>query len=396
MPDHSSHNFPTTGNRESRRILIVRLGAMGDVVHGLPAVAALRELLPQIEIGWVIERRWMDLLGSPPGNSEAGLANLPRGRSVRQPLVDRIHVADTFAWRKKLLAPDTRRAFWALISELRRTRYDAAIDLQGSWKSALLTGLSGARMKVGFRQTREAGAGLFYNHRVSASGGHVIEQNLSLVTVLSELLGEPCAGDKKEIVTSPPRALLPERTEDEGWLETELAARGLAGRRFAVLNPGAGWGAKCWPAERYGEVARALAKLGLASLINYGPTEEALARAVETAASGAAVGISCTISQLVAITRKACLFVGGDTGPMHLAAALGIPLVALFGPTDPVRNGPYAARAVVLRHGSSVTDHSRHAAAEPGLLAIRAEQVIAAAHQLLGDNAEARKEGTVG
>jgi len=399
IPDHSLHSFPTTGNCGLRRILIVRLGAMGDVIHGLPVAAALRRLFSEIEIGWVVERRWIDLLGSPvvePGSAtDAGQESLPRERFARQPLVDRIHVADTFAWRKKPLARSTRRAFCALVSELRRTKYDAAIDLQGSWKSALLTGLSGAPLKVGFHQPRESGASAFYNRKVAASGRHVIEQNLSLLAGLSGLLGNAASAESTEFFVSSPRAVLPERVEDASWLETELGRRGLAGRHFAVINPGAGWGAKCWPAERYAEVARALAELGLFSLINYGPAEEALARTVEAAASGTALGISCTISQLTAIMRKARLFVGGDTGPMHLAAALCVPVVALFGPTDPARNGPYAARSVVLRHASSVTDHSRHAAAEPGLLAISTEQVVAAAHQLLGDNAEACKEETV-
>ena len=346
-------------------MLIVRLGAMGDVIHGLPVAAALRRSFPAVEIGWIIERRWKDLLG--------------------QPLVDRVHLADTFAWRKQPFANETRRQLFGLIWELRQARYDVAIDIQGAWKSALLTGLSGARLRLGFREPREAGAGIFSNRTVQAVGAHVIEQNLSLLAGL----------DQAESKLTPPQPVLPVRNEDEVWLDEELSRRGLAGRPFAVINPGAGWGAKCWPAERYGAVAQALAQLGLVSLINYGPAEEQLAREVEVAAAGSAVALSCTISQLIAVIRRARLFVGGDTGPMHLAAALDVPVVALFGPTDPARNGPYSARAVVLRHASSATDHTRRREPEAGLLAIETGEAIAAARQLLTGSAGTCKEETV-
>jgi heptosyltransferase-1 len=353
---------------------------MGDVIHGLPAAAALRAWFPGIELGWVIERRWADLLGSatPAINGEAPAT----ARSARQPLVDRIHLADTFTWRKHPLAPETRREFSRLLGNLRRLHYDAAVDLQGSWKSAVLAGLSGARLKLGFRSPREAGAGIFYNRKIAAAGRHVIEQNLSLAAGLARSLPvDP--GLIAQTMAAPPRVVLPERAEDERWVTAELAHHDLAGRPLAVINPGAGWGAKCWPAERFGQVARALAEWGLSSLINFGPNEQALAQTVEQTAAGAASPVSCTIGQLIALLRRAGLFVGGDTGPLHLAAALGVPVVALFGPTDPARNGPFAAPAVILRHASSLTDHARRAATEAGLLAIGVDEVVAAARHLL-------------
>jgi heptosyltransferase-1 len=152
---------------------------------------------------------------------------------------------------------------------------------------------------------------------------------------------------------------------------------------FAILNPGAGWGAKRWPAERYGQVAKELAKDGLCSLINYGPGEEELAVDVETASGGAAQRISCTISELIALTRRARLLIGGDTGPMHLAAALKIPVVAIFGPTNPARNGPFGTRSIVLRSASSLTDHTRRREPEQGLLEITVDEVVAASRKLL-------------
>jgi heptosyltransferase I len=155
---------------------------------------------------------------------------------------------------------------------------------------------------------------------------------------------------------------------------------------FAIVSPGAGWGAKQWPAERYAAVARELAVDGVHSLINYGPGEEALATAVESASAGAARKVSCSVAELIALTRHARLFIGGDTGPLHLAAALRIPVVAIFGPTNPARNGPIGTNAIVLRSPSSLTNHARLSDPEQGLLEISPGEVIAAARRLLQKN----------
>jgi heptosyltransferase-1 len=154
-------------------------------------------------------------------------------------------------------------------------------------------------------------------------------------------------------------------------------------RRLAIINPGAGWGAKCWPSESYGEVAKALADRGIAVMVNFGPEEEQLAQQVRDASGAVARPLSCSISELIALTRRASLFIGGDTGPMHLAAALGVPIVALFGPTRPERNGPYATRASVLRSPESVDNSSHTDRPDVGLHSIQPEQVIAAADELL-------------
>jgi heptosyltransferase-1 len=153
---------------------------------------------------------------------------------------------------------------------------------------------------------------------------------------------------------------------------------------FVILNPGAGWGAKQWPAERYGLVAKALAQLGVQSLINYGPREESLAQTAETASGGKARALSFSVGELLALTRRARLFIGGDTGPLHLAAALHIPVVALFGPTNPARNGPFRTKSIVLRNPASPTSLTHRNDPDPGLLAIQPDEVIAAALRLLG------------
>ena len=155
--------------------------------------------------------------------------------------------------------------------------------------------------------------------------------------------------------------------------------------RVVVIAPSAGWGAKEWPVERFGKVAARLSLAGLRVLVNADGSGNEKAEAVVRASGGAAVAVPCTIAELIALLRRASLFVGGDTGPMHLADALGVPVVALFGPTDPARNGPYgdAARVRVLRRGESVTDHRRHRETEIGLGRISVDEVMEAALELL-------------
>src|SRR5262249_8514253 len=158
------------------------------------------------------------------------------------------------------------------------------------------------------------------------------------------------------------------------WAESLVRDR----KPFAILNPGAGWGAKCWPAERYGIVANALKTHGVVSWVNVGPGESHLGAEVVACSNGAAQVVECSIPQLIALTRRAALFIGGDTGPMHLASALRIPAVAIFGPTDPIRNGPFNSPNIVLRHPASKRDHSRRAEPEQGLLTINVEEVVEA------------------
>jgi heptosyltransferase I len=180
------------------------------------------------------------------------------------------------------------------------------------------------------------------------------------------------------------QAELPRDPAAEQECDRRLNARGI--QTFALLNPGAGWGAKQWPAERYAQVATQLAEDGLKSLINFGPGEEDLAGAVEAASNGAAQTLTGSLTELIALTRRARLFIGGDTGPMHLAAALGVPVVAIFGPTDPARNGPFGTRSIVLRSALSSTSYHHTSRADQGLLEISSAQVLAAARQLLEEH----------
>ena len=354
---------PSAISPRLERLLVVRLSAMGDIIHTLPAVVALREALPNATIGWLIEERWAELLCT---------LRYPRSgkRSKERPLVDRVHTVNIAAWRRSLLSFDTWQQMAAGLSELRGVGYDAAIDFQGAVRSALLARLSRATTIFGDAQPRENAASMWYTRQIITEGTHVIEQALSLAQgVIQRLPGEtkvpfPCDCDAENRI---------------GEMVSDLNG-------FVILNPGAGWGAKHWPAERYGLVAKRLAEAGVHSLINFGPGEEELAEAVEAASEGTAHKISCSVSELIALTRHAKLFIGGDTGPMHLAAAMQVPVVGLFGPTNPARNGPFGTRSVILRSANSITTHARRREPEAGLLEIAPEEVVSAAHRLLGDS----------
>ena len=342
-------------------LLVVRLGAMGDVIHTLVAVSSLRSAFPNMRIGWIIEDRWSELLCA----ADSSLSG-PRG--PQRPVADFVHVVDTKRWRKSLLSRQTKREASRALSEVRDQHYEIAADFQGALKSAAIARISKANATFGFAQPREWPARIFYQYRVTARGAHVIEHYISLAEAV---VGKPLA---------PGTTVFPHDENADASIAKRIS--GLS-KNLAIINPGAGWGAKQWPAARYGEVARALSLAGLSPLINFGPNEHELAYEAHTASDGIAQPISCSISELIALVRQARLFIGGDTGPLHLAAALNVPVVAIFGPTNPARNGPYGTKSVVLRNSASKTSLSHTRAPDPGLLAITAGEVISAARELL-------------
>jgi heptosyltransferase I len=366
-----SASLDTNSERKIERMLIVRLSAMGDVIHTLPAVHALREAFPRAHIGWLMEERWAELLCAP-GSPRRGV------RSAMRPLVDEVHTVNLKAWGKSPFSISTLQRAATVWNDVRDAGYDVAVDLQGAMRSALLARFSGARAVYGAAETRESPASLWYTRKIVAHGRHVVEQNLSVAQALFE--------DRREMFPPDITRDLPRDPQAEERVGQRLAEQDISD--FAILNPGAGWGAKRWPAERYGEVALRLAAQGVRSILNYGPGEEELVRVAEAASRGTAQAMSCSvmrssITELIALTRRARLFIGGDTGPLHLAAALRVPVVAIYGPTDPARNGPFGTRRVVLRSAESVTSHARRNAADEGMLGIGSESVVAAAHKLL-------------
>jgi heptosyltransferase I len=363
----------SSGRNNLSRKLIVRLSAMGDVIHTLPAVQILREAFPQAHIGWLIEERWAELLCAP-GFTRRG------ARTAQRPLVDEVHSVDLKAWGKSPFSLSTLQKAATVWNDVRASQYELAIDLQGAIRSALLASYSGANTVYGATQPRESPASLWYTRKVITGGRHVIEQNVSLARAVIE--GCSIGPDRNSTEWC---VQLPRDPQAEARTETRLAELGIG--EFAILNPGAGWGAKRWPADRYGELARGLANRGISSIVNYGPGEQELACAVEQGSGGVAQPLRCSITELIALTRRARLFVGGDTGPLHLAAALRVPVVGIYGPTDPARNGPYGTQSVVLRSAESVTSHARREKADEGMLGLTTAEVLAAAERLIGDAA---------
>jgi heptosyltransferase-1 len=334
---------------------------MGDILHALPAVTALRQAHPNWVIDWVVEPRWQALL-TAPGNPRRGPA---------RPLVDRISLADTKAWRKQPFSLDTIYAVVLLRQQLRYSGYNAAIDFQGALRSALIGNFTGCRRHIGEAAPREYIARWIFDERVRTHGAHVIEQDVELACAI--------AGDSLRPVTP----MLPIDFAAELWCDNLLAH--AAGMPIALISPGAGWGAKRWPPACYASVAQGLIDRGFHVLVNCGPGEEPLAAFITQMTNGVARTLTPTLDQLIAVTRRITLCVAGDTGPLHLACALRRPVVGIYGPTDPSRNGPFGTRSRVLRSPDSVRDHSRRPEPEPGLLTIQPSEVLEAADELLAE-----------
>jgi heptosyltransferase-1 len=347
---------------------------MGDILHALPAVTALRLAHPGWIIDWVVEPRWRPLLAAP----EASV------RGPAMPVVDRLHFAATKDWRRTPFSVRTVKEIRALRRALRDCRYDAVIDLQGAMRSAVVARLAGCQRLIGEDAPRERAARRFFTERIATQGAHVIEQDMELASAI--------AGDD----LAPAVPWLPVDPDAERWCDEFLASAGshpeasLTGpadedQPIALLNPGAGWGAKRWPVERYAAVAQGLVQRGFRVVVNTGPGEMPLAQAIADATEGAAKPLTATLDELIALTRRIALCIAGDTGPLHLACALGRPVVGIYGPTDPSRNGPFGTRFKVLRNPDSRRDHRRLAEPEAGLLTIQPEAVLEAADALLAE-----------
>ena len=369
---------------------------MGDILHALPAVTALRMAHPDWVIDWVVEPRWRALLaaeqtiGKPgetpekhtsgakapafiaPFNARAeALAYQPINAQPQplQPLVDHLHFAATKEWRKAPFSRQTFREFMALRAALRGGEYDAVIDLQGAIRSALLARMAGCGRVIGEAEPRERAAHWLFTERVATRGAHVIEQDVELVSAI--------AGD----ALKPVQPWLPVDPAAEAWADEILPP--AESQPAVLINPGAGWGAKRWPAERYAAVAQGLVERGCRVLVNAGPGEEPLAEVIASQTGGAATPLACSLAQLIALTRRLALAVAGDTGPLHLACALGRPVVGIYGPTDPARNGPFGTKFKILRSPQSHRDHTRYQTPEAGLLTIQPGDVLRAARALL-------------
>lgn len=332
---------------------------MGDVLHALPAVTALHRLRPGISIGWVVDPRWAPLLA---------------GAGAPSPVVSRLHLAETKLWTRAPWSKATRHSVLTLRKDLRSLHYTSALDMQGTLRSAVLGRFAAAPAFTGYADPRERAAAWLYRQRLPRTGRHVVQQGAALLGAALGMALEPAL-----------EVELPRQPEAEQWSESTVA-RLSRGQPFCLLAPSAGWGAKQWPADRFGALALALRRQGLTVLVNAAHPADPVASAVLAGSAGAAHLVSGGVPGLIALTRRAALVVGGDSGPVHLAAALGTPLVALFGPTDPERNGPWGAGPMqVLRHPGSATTYKRNAGPDPGLAQLGVATVVRASLDILAE-----------
>lgn len=297
-------------------VLIVRLGALGDVVHAIPAAAALRKAFPEGHLHWLVDRKHREL-------------------------VDLVTVVD------RVIAIDGASAggWIAGARALRQTQYAAAIDFQGLFKSAIFARASGAEHVVGFSiwHLREKTARPFYSTTGDVGQDHIIRRNLELLRAIDVNATEI------EFPLAVPASTALDR------LREQLPPN----RPFALVNPAAAWPNKRWPPERLAAVASFLAEeCGMTPVVLWGPGEDALAGSIAGLSGGAAIPAPpTTVTDLVAITRAAALIVSGDTGPLHIATAVGTRAVAIFGPTDPARNGPWSTEDVTVSRYDSCHCH---------------------------------------
>ncbi|MGH9393621.1 MAG: glycosyltransferase family 9 protein [Terriglobales bacterium] len=340
---------PSVAAAVPTRILIVKLSSLGDIVHALPVAASLRASFPHAKLAWVVEQKWRPLL-------------------ARHPDLDEIFTIDSFALRRQPRRWSVTRAD---LARLRRYHPDWCLDLQGTMKSAVVTRLSGAPRRVGFAAAacRERGLGWAYNLRVQPRSTHVVDQMLELAAA--------CGSLQRVLGFSFPIPAEVQREVDAWIADNQIGA-------FAFYSPGGGWTSKRWPSERFARLAELLhERYGLAAVLNRGPGERDADDAYRRANAIRARLFSGDVEHLGAVLKRARLVVGGDTGPLQLAAALQVPTVALFGPTDPARNGPYSPRSVVLRK-TDATTYQRGSTYSPAMLALGPEEVADACGQLLG------------
>jgi heptosyltransferase-1 len=333
-----------------KRLLIVRMSALGDIVHALPVVPAIRSAHPDVEIDWLADRKYSGILAFVEGLTQ---------RIVGRPGLS------------------------SAVPVMRAREYDVAIDLQGLLKSASMARLSGATRVIGFerRALRERAAAWFYSETASVPpDAHVIRKNLSVMPLLG--VRDPDVRFPFVIPSS--------RVAD--LVAADVHARGALG--YALINPGAAWPNKRWPPERFGAIARYLRdRHGLRSCVLWGAGEAPLADAVAHASSAAAERAPETsIGDILALSARASLMVSGDTGPVHIAAALKTPIVGLYGPTRPERNGPWDPSDVVVSRAETCECHHkrecRRGAAAMCLNEIHIEEVKSAIDRRL-----ARVEG---
>jgi heptosyltransferase I len=298
-----------------RRILLIKPSAIGDVVHALPILSLLRRKWPDAHIAWVLTPGCANLLDGHPLLDEVIL--FERGRFGR-------------GWRE----PAAAKGLVTFMKHLRRGEFDLVVDLQGLFRSGWMAWETRAPVRIGFASGREFSP-VFYTHRidVGTTDQHAIDRYLKVTAALG------CGDGPVEF---------PFHVTSEARQHVEALAPAIAdGTPYAVLIPGTNWVTKRWPVDRFASLVKPLRdEFNLQAVVAGSPDERSLAEQVRGATN---VAGKTTLRQLVALLDRAALVVANDSGPMHMAAALGRPLVTPFGPTNPVRTGPYRRDDAVIR-----------------------------------------------
>jgi len=295
---------------DPKKILIIKPSALGDIIHTLPVLSVLAENFPKSEIHWVVAKGLHKVLEN-------------------HPMISKLWIIDKNRWKKLDAVKDTFQEISALRKNLKAENFDCVIDLQGLFRTGLISKFTGSNCRIGFKKARE-GAPMFYTNKIDVEweGIHAVDRYLKLL----EPLG--CTGNKVQFPFAPFKEEIP--------ILKELPAE------FAVIAPSAGKSANRWPAERFGELA---SRLEIPSVIVSNQADAEVADKVAETSAGKAISIAgrTSIMELVAVIKKSSFFISNDTGPMHIAAALNIPVFAIFGPANPVRTGPYGDIHTIIR-----------------------------------------------
>ena len=292
----------------SKRILILKPSALGDIVHTLPLLASLKKSFPSWEIWWAVKKKFSELL------------------------VDHPYLEGTIVWQEG--------KFWQFVKKIRRKRFDIVLELQGLFRTGLIAYLSGAKERWGFspEESKEYQF-IFLNEKVKPKSPHVVDKNLEVIEKL---------GAKRKV-----EFLIPERKEAIKYIEEHLRKLNISPTdKLIAFIPGGGWSNKMWSEDKFAGLGRKLTvKNNWKVLILWGPNEFERATSIkEKSKEKLLLSPPTTISQLISLLKKCSLVIGGDTGPLHLAAALNIPVIGLYGPTPPSRNGPFTEKREVIYH----------------------------------------------
>lgn len=294
-----------------RKILIVKPSSLGDIIHSLPFLNAVKTCLPKSEIHWIIAKGFEGILEN-------------------HPMINKLWVIDKDSWKNIKNVKSTIQEIKALFKKLKQEKYDLAVDLQGLLRSGVITAATGATVRIGFREARE-GSSVFYTHKVAGGKNiHAVDRYLKIAESLGCNVADisfPLPSFERSLSCIPDLSSL---------------------KDYIVIIPGARWKTKIWPPEKFGKLA---SLLPIESIIVGSKSDKAIADEIVSLSSGMASSLAgkTNLRELIAIISRANFIVSNDSGPMHIAAALNVPVFALFGPTDPFRTGPYGKGHTIIR-----------------------------------------------